>query len=394
MASMTPVRIVLLDDCWVQTYYLADGLRRAGCEVHLVCSRPPRTIGTWLFTSVARANPIHGEVAQLVIDRVVRRVNATHVLPMTDRLLDRYQRQPPPWHRLLLPQFGPNQAALLRNKVAMSAFVSGLGVPVPETRALDEAGDLEDAAAELGLPVVVRVVTSTAGSGVAIARDLEQLRRAVTRLGAHGERPYLQRFATGAPIISAGLFHDGRPLRYYAGEKLEIFPRDVGPATIMRSLSDAVLQDHTTRIFRELHWTGFGQIDWVRGANGTIYFLELNPRPWGAMAAGARAGVDLFSPFGTLLGGGLPEPEFQLRGGVTEYLFPQYVRAKVGREGLSGISSLVAWKHVPWHRPLLAAHLLSWVLGDVGAAVANRALRWRRPGMAFRATLPQPGPSA
>ncbi len=349
MTSLTPVRIVLLDDCWVQTYYLADGLRRAGCEVHLVCPRPPRTIGTWLFTSVARANPIHGDAAQHVIDRVVRRVNATHVLPMTDRLLDRYQRQPPPWHRLLLPRFGPNQAALLRNKVAMSTFVSGLGIPVPETRALDEAGDLEHATAQLGLPVVVRVVTSTAGSGVAIARDLDQLRCAVTRLGAHGERPYLQRFATGAPIISAGLFHEGCPLRYYAG---------------------------------------------VRDADGRIYFLELNPRPWGAMAAAARAGVDLFAPFGALLDGSSPEPEFQLRGGVTEYLFPQYARSRVALEGLSGILSLAAWKHVPWHRPLLAAHLLSWVLRDVRAAVASRALRWRHPGGTFRATLPQPGPTA
>jgi len=92
--------------------------------------------------------------------------------------------------------------------------------------------------------------------------------------------------------------------------------------------------------------------------------------------------------------GQAPEPEFLLRDGVTEYLFPQYVRARVGREGLSGITSLAAWKHAPWHRPLLAAHLVSWVLRDAGAALASRALRWRHPGVALRATLPQPGPSA
>lgn len=112
------------------------------------------------------------------------------------------------------------------------------------------------------------------------------------------------------------------------------------------------------------------------------------------MGAAARAGVDLFTPFGALLGGATPEPEFTLRHGVVEHLFPQYLRASIGREGLSGLASLTGWKHMPWTRPLVAAHLLSWVVRDARDAVTDRVLRWHRGASGPHVALPQPGPSA
>lgn len=389
---MKNLRVLLLDDCWVQTYYLADGLRRNGCEVHLVCSHPPRTIGRMMFATSHRADPIDGDAAQELIDRVVRDSAITHVLPMTDLLIDRYRKQPPAWHDLILPTLPSPQLEMIRDKTAMSEFIGRLGVPVPEEYPLVDPGSLEAGVRELGLPVVVRTRESTAGNGVAIADDLPQVREAVARFESLGRVPYLQQFAGGAPIISAGLFHEGRALRYYASEKLAIHPARTGPATIMKSLADQTLRDHTVRIFEALRWTGYGQLDWVRSADGRILFLEMNPRPWGAWGAAARAGVDLAGPFVELISGKSPAADITLRDGVVEYLFPQYLRAGATRNGALTMLDWRGWRHMPWHRPVLAAHLLKWLFRDLRYSTALQARR--RLGLLRGHTLALPAPKA
>src|SRR5436309_3559890 len=57
------------------------------------------------------------------------------------------------------------------------------------------------------------------------------------------------------------------------------------------------------RVFHELRWTGLASADFIRRGCGSYAFLEVNPRPWGSIAAARSAGVDLFTPFAELLVG-------------------------------------------------------------------------------------------
>jgi D-alanine-D-alanine ligase-like ATP-grasp enzyme len=385
---MADVRIVLLDQCWNQTYYLADGLRRAGCEVHLISTRPMRTIGHLAFGSTHRLDPLDTDDVQPVIDSIVERVSATHVLPMTDRLLNRYKRVPPVWAARMIPQFSPAQRAALADKTSMTALAVRLGLPVPRTGTPALAGDAERLAAEFGFPIVVRSPHSTAGRGVAIARDVRAMRAALARFSNPAAPPYLQRFLDGGPIVSGGLFQHGRAVRYFACEKRAMHPADTGPATIIHSLDDQTVRDQTLRLFEALEWTGYGQVDWARDRDGAICFLELNPRPWGAMGGMEHFGVDLFTPFAAMLAGDTPRADLSLRGGEMISLFPQYVRAGLAERGWRALFERRSWERLPWSRPTLAWHLGQFLLHDLWERLAWRG---RRVQGALAVPAPAPG---
>jgi hypothetical protein len=389
---MADVRIVLLDQCWNQTYYLADGLRRAGCEVHLISTRPMRTVGRLGFASTHRLSPLDTDEVQPVIDSIVERVCATHVLPMTDRLLNRYKRVPPAWASRMIPHFSPAQQAELADKTSMTALAVRLGIPVPPVGTPVLAGDAERMAATFGFPVVVRSPHSTAGRGVVIARDARAMRAALTRFQQPGAPPYLQRFMGGMPVISGGLFQRGRAVRYFAAEKRGMYPAETGPATLLCSTDDAMVREQTLKLFAALEWTGFGQVDWIRDDDGTACFLELNPRPWGAMGGMVHFGVDLFTPFAEMLAGDAPKSDLSLRGGEVISLFPQYVRAGLAERGWRALFSRRNWERLPWGRPVLAWHLSQFLLQDLWERAAWRGRRVQGALAVPAAGLPESHP--
>jgi hypothetical protein len=78
-------------------------------------------------------------------------------------------------------------------------------------------------------------------------------------------------------------------------------------------------------VFRELAWTGFASADFMRRRDGSYVLLEINPRPWGSIAAAAAAGVDLFTPFAILISGGSPTVDLTFRSREDCRIFPRYL---------------------------------------------------------------------
>jgi predicted ATP-grasp superfamily ATP-dependent carboligase len=118
------------------------------------------------------------------------------------------------------------------------------------------------------------------------------------------------------------MFVAGCPVRLYAGIKVAQHPRLTGPAIVMRSLYDERLLNAAMATMRALEWTGIASLDFVRDADGRYLLLEVNPRPWGSIAAASAAGVDFFAPLAAVLRGEDPLPELGYRPDVECAVLP------------------------------------------------------------------------
>ncbi|HEX7840762.1 MAG TPA: ATP-grasp domain-containing protein [Kofleriaceae bacterium] len=318
-------RVLLVDEGWLQTAELATALEAAGFAVTVVTA--DGSAASYLRRSVRWCSgPELASAAFLpYLDRMVRETLFDHVLPLTESALSRLWDARPDWSDHIYPAVDEWQCRLLRDKHLLIEHMASCGVAVPNQRRLGAALDATALARELGLPLVVKAATGAGGRCVRIVETTAQLAAAMRRARLLGGDWAAQELVAGPTCLFGGVFHRGRPLRIYAAEKLEQHPPRTGPAIRLRSDGDPALVEIGLRVVRELRWTGFASVDFVRRRRGSYVFLEVNPRPWGSIAGVRSAGVDLFSPFAELLAGGMPASDLAFMPGEDCHVFPRYL---------------------------------------------------------------------
>lgn len=385
-------RVVLLDEGWDVTLYVAVGLRDAGCTVHiLTAAGAERVDAKYLGPRITREqmplvrDPNYFSAMESALLRFVGgHLGSVHVLPLTESILYHLWKANPAWMDRVFPSCSPELRDLLCDKAIMSDYVAGAGARIPRQIPVTAAADADRALEELGLPVVVKGGTGCGGGRVRIAATKSQAIDTVAQFSASGTC-FLQQYISGPTFLVGGLFYDGRPIRIYAGEKVEC-THATGPSLRLRSVDDAALLDASLRIFQALRWTGLASVDIMRGPDGEIYFIEFNPRPWGAIAASAKCGVDLFGPFAQLLSVHLPAPDLSFVADIHTALFPQVAATRLCNAGVRSLACLLRepriWLDAPWQNPGLVAHLSRrvWWNWRRGALDSMRStIPWRRP---------------
>jgi biotin carboxylase len=113
----------------------------------------------------------------------------------------------------------PAAAARTRDKASMREALSVAGVPQPEFRVIEPAGDVEDAARAVGAPCVVKPLSLSASRGVIRAEDpraavaaAERVRAILAEAGHDParERLLVERYEPGFEVAVEGLLSDGR----------------------------------------------------------------------------------------------------------------------------------------------------------------------------------------
>jgi predicted ATP-grasp superfamily ATP-dependent carboligase len=238
------------------------------------------------------------------------------------------------WQSLLLSQ--PSSLKTTLSKNAMVRLAEAAEVPVPRTLVPARETELERAAKELGFPLVIKGDRGEATRNVRITRrpdDLARLYREVTsnELDYDG-RPALQEFIPGAQYSVGGLFHNGRPLRVCAYRKILTYPLNGGLSAKTVTERPATLLKAAFALFAELHYTGLGQMQFIRDArDGRFKFLEINPRVWGCIGLAQHAGVDLYTPYADLANGKVVEPNLEYQVGVNYHRFSVEMRLMLER---------------------------------------------------------------
>ena len=154
-------------------------------------------------------------------------------LPLTLGLVDELRRRG-------LAAFGPTAAAaeLEGSKVFAKEFMRRRGVPTADFRVVGERSEAESAAAEFGLPVVLKADGLAAGKGVLIPESEEELERSLEiffeerRFGASGDRLLVEECLVGEEVSYIGISDGERFLPFACSKDYKrIGEQDLGPNT-------------------------------------------------------------------------------------------------------------------------------------------------------------------
>ena len=342
-------RIILIAQNWPQTLYLADELKKAGFAVVLIHKQEHfHRLDSFLAIETLSIAALDSESILTALRKLCADGQTRWAIPLSDELIRQCWLTAPEFHSIFFPPLSAALLALIGDKALMAQRASDLGIPTPKfihmptpTMALEFA-DLHR------YPVVVKGATGVGGTNVRIAANQQQLLNALQELDH--DRPVVQQYIKGATILGGGLFRNGRALRLHLCEKTQLYPELTGPSIKVRSLKNVKLQAQVETLMSGLKWTGLASSDFI--FDGEIfYFLELNPRPWGAITTAESVGVKLLQPFASLLQGLLVEPDLTFLPDVDSLVFPNYLDFVTDQGSILSlivaILSISFWRSVP-----------------------------------------------
>jgi len=184
----------------------------------------------------------------------------------------------------------PEVIERMGSKLAAKELMAAAGVPVLPGVRVGGGDDLDDAAAQIGWPVLVKAAFGGGGRGMRIARSREELAEAVASAAreagsAFGDATvFLERFVTSPRHVEVQIFGDAH------GTVIHLFEREcsiqrryqkiieecpspaVGPE-LRRALTGAAVT-----AARALGYIGAGTVEFVLDADERFSFLEVNTR--------------------------------------------------------------------------------------------------------------------
>jgi len=177
-------------------------------------------------------------------------------------------------------------AALTLDKIRTKQVWLSLGLPTPRYAHVSGKHDVHKAAADLGLPVIVKPACEGSSVGVSRVFKDSDLDHAV-ELASHYEGELLmEQLIQGAEytvgilgdaalptirIVPAGEYYDYHA-KYVSDETQYICPGLSGAA-------EAEMQALSLAAFRAANCCGWGRVDVMRDAQGRNYLLEVNTTP-------------------------------------------------------------------------------------------------------------------
>jgi hypothetical protein len=199
---------------------------------------------------------------------------------------------------LPVPVVGPTGAAaeLALDKSLQVAAAQRAGLAVPATRNIDTVNELE------GLrefPLVLKPSLAMRRRDGRLARGSAYVCADADELAAaardwSGSEPMLaQPFIAG---VGEGLFGLAGPdglTALSAHRRIRMAnPQGSGSSACTSIDVDPQLAAAAERMLTEAGWQGMFMLEFLRGDDGTPWFMELNGRPWGSMALARRVGLE------------------------------------------------------------------------------------------------------
>lgn len=377
------MKILLVDEGWVQTLWLAQSLLERGVAVEIASTAgshyPYRVMGIR-----AHRLPAGDDLRRQALGRIVSEGDYDQVVPLTERFLLLAASVRACDAKLALP-VPRDRLALIESRTRMLEFVASLGFDIPPQERLPDEDGIERAAARLGWPLVIRGSQGEGGAQVRIAADIPAARKAWREIRAISpERPFAQQFVSGHIVVLAGLFRQGRAILASASRPIERWPGATSPSTVQETIQDPGLSAWL-KLFEALDYTGLASMELMRRPDGGYTFIELNPRSWAAVAAFRRAGVDYSGLYAAHLTGVELAPAahpFPLSPGRIWPVFPRYIEARIRRGGVADpiLHPRLWWRallQAPWSRP----RLLLALLGNPFGILRRRLGRMRARGV-------------
>lgn len=396
MTDRHPTRprvLIVATEPWPSTAMLADTLHQSGFSVAAVCPkrnplRHTRTVercfvySAWSpWRSIRKAIALYAPALLVPADDKA----AYSLYELHGRCRKRSSTAAAGMAGLIEVSLGnPDAFAIARRKSALIRIAQACAISVPETVELESEEDLARYSARAGFPLVLKQDESFGGRGVVIARSKLQAAAAHTKMRLRStanmlrellltSRPVLAVLRTPAPAITVQSYVEGRPAsravacwkgRVLAGttvSAVEVWPPRTGHATVVEFIANADIDRTVERLVARLGLSGFYGFDFILGADGRSYLLEVNPRATSACWVGAGLENDLCGALFAALTG-TPRPDDR-RAAPPRADAPQSARrvALFPQEWIRCPTSphlYTSYHRVPWHDRRLVAYLI------------------------------------
>ena len=190
---------------------------------------------------------------------------------------------------LRLPGLGETGARYFRDKLAMRTQASAAGIPVPPFTPVFSYDRLRDYMARVSPPWVLKPRSEAGAMGIKKLHDAEQVWRWLDQLGDEQSFFHLEQFIPGEIYHVDSLVYDGRVLfaqpHKYARPPLTV--AHDGGVFVSRTLPDGedarAILDLNARLLAAFGLErGATHAEFIRGADGQYYFLEVAARVGGA----------------------------------------------------------------------------------------------------------------
>lgn len=221
----------------------------------------------------------------------------------------------------------------LADKWELVQLARRIGVPHPSSIYYANGAELlKQPTSLLTFPLVLKPCQSRRWLGdrwlntsVHVANDMTQLRQLLADRIYLRDYPFMaQQFIDGHGAGVFALYDHGKPITFFAHERLREKPPRGGVSVLSRSVPvDPIALRHTRALLDAVDWHGVAMVEYRVGTDGTPYLMEVNTRFWGSLQLAIDAGVD----FPTLL--------FRVSNGeqvapVTDYQVGQRLRWLLG----------------------------------------------------------------
>ena len=294
----------------IATYFKGEGFlrecRRLGCTVLLLTVDSLADAG-WPRDSIDEIHTVPRDATdadiRLRVDAIARRHRIERVAALDDFDVETGAMLR---EHLQLPGVGRTTAAGFRDKLAMRTRARAMGLGVPEFTAVFNDQEVNDFAARVPPPWVLKPRSSAAAIGIKKVADAEQLWRTLHEAGDERSNGVLEHFVPGdvyhvdsivwnGQVVFAVAFKYGRP-------PMEVSHQ--GGIFITRRLPDdseeaRSLLDANRRLQEGLGMgRGVSHSEFIRRADGSLVFLETSARVGGAFIVDtieAATGINLWA---------------------------------------------------------------------------------------------------
>jgi len=196
--------------------------------------------------------------------------------------------------------FAPYETVMaLSDKVSLVKLAKSLDITVPESQIFNNAEELEGVS--LRYPFVLKPALSRIYTGEEWIHTHVQVIHNAAELQAELQRsPYLQTtpFMVQSFIPGHGggifcLYDKGKPVQFFAHERLREKPPEGGVSVLSRSIPvDPDLKATAMKLLGAVNWHGVAMVEFRVTPEGKAYLMEVNTRFWGSLQLAVDSGVD------------------------------------------------------------------------------------------------------
>ena len=187
----------------------------------------------------------------------------------------------------------PDSIRAMGDKTTAGDIAREAGVPTVPAHTPGDAEDgaaLQQAAEQIGLPVLVKAAAGGGGKGMRIARTIEEIPELVAAasreaVGAFGDgRVFLERYLENARHVEVQVVGDGKGKALLFGardcstqRRHQKLIEECPPPRITEATYDAMLAASRSLV-EKTNYRGAGTVEFILAETGEFFFLEMNTR--------------------------------------------------------------------------------------------------------------------